>query len=209
MHDLTGGLNVTGPGHRERARGDSEPGVEGGGETLPAREAVPGLEVLEHVREVHVGAMREVVVRPDRRIPERLEVGDPLPAGGLLWVEVKPRNSSAPSGIRWAPGTPAASASRLGRLGRREAAAREAATAARDPERAASAKTVSAASPDVVERVAAQEDGDVVLLQDEIVGVAGKRTASSSTATGRPAAVDARRSSGSDRAACRGTKRRK
>ena len=103
---------------RQRRLVDVEPGPERRVDALAMVEVqVPGLEVLVQVREVHARALREVPARSEVDEAERLEVRDPRAARGPAFcVDVKPRNSSAVSGIRSAPGTPAAVAICFGRL---------------------------------------------------------------------------------------------
>ena len=90
---------------------------------------VPRLEVLVDVREVHVRAVAEVAASRAGRRSRASRGSRSCPARGpAVCVEVKPRKSSDVSGIRSAPGTPAAIAIRFGRLcAAVEAAAGEAA----------------------------------------------------------------------------------
>ena len=67
------------------------------------------------VREVHVRAVREVPLREHERARASRGWRSATARGSRCSVEVKPRKSSASGGIRSAPGTPAATASLLGR----------------------------------------------------------------------------------------------
>jgi hypothetical protein len=82
--------------------------------------------------------------------------GGPSP---FFWVDVKPRKSSELSGMRSAPGPPAAP-------GAGEAAPREALANARHPEEAHRVGEQGVRrGADVVQRVATEQDGDVVVLE--------------------------------------------
>src|SRR5207245_1779817 len=64
--------------NRLRVGGDAKTGTERGVDALAEVEVeIPGLQVLEHVRDVHAGAVPEVVARAEVDVPERLEVRDP------------------------------------------------------------------------------------------------------------------------------------
>ena len=120
-------------------------------------------------------ALAEVVAAAEVDVAERLEVRDLPGPKAAFCVEVKPRKSSACSGIRSAPGTFAATAICAGeRMAAVERAAREPAAEARDVEEPGRPKP----GERVVEmrpRVAAQEDRDVVVAREPSARVARER----------------------------------
>ena len=134
---------------------------------------VPGLEVLEDVGEVHVRAAVEVRARPEVDEPERLEVDDSPRA-----ERVPLRRREAEEELR-AVGNEVGARDSRGRrhLFRQPLApvhlAGEALADARHGERAFhSVGDLGRGRPDVLLVVAAEEERDVVLLEQRVVGIA-------------------------------------
>ena len=149
---------------------------------------VPGLEVLEDVREVHVRAAVEVRARPEVDEPERLEVDDPLRA-----ERVPLRRREAEEELRAVRDQVGARDTRGRRHLLRQALpavhlAGEALADARHGERAFQAVgDLRRRRPDVLLVVAAEEEGDVVGLEQRLVRVARKADRVDQRALLRPA----------------------
>ena len=128
---------------------------------------VPRFDVLEEVRHVHVGAAAEVRTRPELGVPERLEVCDAARAERVLL-----RRGEAEEELRAVGDQLGASNPRCGRHPLGQPAADEAVADARDLEDAQVLEQRLRAVVHVRGDVATEQDGDVVLLQDRLFGIA-------------------------------------
>ena len=142
---------------------------------LKVERLIPGRKILEDMREVHVRPVPEVVTRSEIHVPERLVVGDLARAERSLLRRREAQEQLGVVGNQVRPldtrslGHPLRQA-----RARVEVAADEPAPDARRTEDARAVEERALGVPDVLADVAAQEHGDVVLLEGRLARIAGE-----------------------------------